>query len=445
MPKRILFRVNHTLERCFPERRLFLKSETETRFVRLRPATQVAALAGGVLLFGWTVLATSILMIDSIGSASTREQALREQIVFEQRLDALSRERDERAEEALQAQERFNMALGKVSQMQTLLLTSEDRRREVETGLEVVQRTLRRAIRERDQARAEVEDLRRSLAEQGGEGSPLLARAQETEATLDMLSEALAAVAEERDSMAFAALQSKAEAQEIALDLQLMQERNHEIFTRIEEAVTVSMEPLDRMFRNAGLRPEDVLREVRRGYSGTGGPVGALRFSTKGDIHPDETRADAILAGLDQMSLYRLAVQKVPFANPVRGAFRFTSGFGYRRDPKGGGTRMHSGTDFAGARGTAIHATAGGLVKKAGWHSGYGNTVIIQHAFGIETLYAHLSQIRVREGQSVSRGDRIGDMGSTGRSTGVHLHYEVRVGGNAVNPMTYIRAANNVF
>jgi murein DD-endopeptidase MepM/ murein hydrolase activator NlpD len=71
--------------------------------------------------------------------------------------------------------------------------------------------------------------------------------------------------------------------------------------------------------------------------------------------------------------------------------------------------------------------------------------VIIQHEFGIETLYAHMSQIRVNEGQRVSRGDRIGDMGSTGRSTGTHLHYEVRLGGTAVNPMTYIKAARNVF
>ena len=81
----------------------------------------------------------------------------------------------------------------------------------------------------------------------------------------------------------------------------------------------------------------------------------------------------------------------------------------------------------------------------AGWDSGYGRVVRIRHAFGIETTYAHNSQILVREGQRVSRGDHIADMGSTGRSTGTHLHYEVRVGGKPINPMIYIRAANNVF
>ena len=130
---------------------------------------------------------------------------------------------------------------------------------------------------------------------------------------------------------------------------------------------------------------------------------------------------------------------KAPFASPLKDAFRFTSGFGYRWG------RLHAGTDFAAPHGTAIYATADGVVTHAGWSSGYGRLVKIQHEFGIETRYAHQSKIRVKVGQRVSRGDRIGDMGNTGRSTGTHLHYEVRVGGKPVNPMTYIKAANDVF
>jgi murein DD-endopeptidase MepM/ murein hydrolase activator NlpD len=84
-------------------------------------------------------------------------------------------------------------------------------------------------------------------------------------------------------------------------------------------------------------------------------------------------------------------------------------------------------------------------VTKAGWSSGYGRLVTIQHAFGIETKYAHNSNLRVKVGQRVSRGDHIADMGNTGRSTGTHLHYEVRVNGKPVNPMIYIKAARNVF
>jgi len=84
-------------------------------------------------------------------------------------------------------------------------------------------------------------------------------------------------------------------------------------------------------------------------------------------------------------------------------------------------------------------------VIHAGWQSGYGQLVSIRHEFGIETRYGHMSKIRVTKGQKVSRGDRIGDMGSTGRSTGTHLHYEIRIGARAINPMNFIKAARDVF
>jgi murein DD-endopeptidase MepM/ murein hydrolase activator NlpD len=136
----------------------------------------------------------------------------------------------------------------------------------------------------------------------------------------------------------------------------------------------------------------------------------------------EEIRANAILKGLDNMNLYRIAAFKSPFSMPVRDAVRYTSGFGGRNDPMGRGYRQHDGQDFAGPYGTPIYATADGVVVHSGWASGYGRLIKIQHAFGIETRYAHLSQIRVEVGQKVSRGDRIGDMGNSGRSTGTHLH-----------------------
>ena len=210
--------------------------------------------------------------------------------------------------------------------------------------------------------------------------------------------------------------------------------------------MSISMEPLDKMFRAAGMPTDRIIEQVRRGYSGQGGPLTPLSFSTSGqEPSPDELRANSLLRQMDQLNLLRIAAEKAPFATPVKSAFRFTSGYGYRRDPKTGGRRMHNGVDFAAGLGTPLYSTADGVITHAGWQSGYGRLVKIQHDFGIETRYAHLSRIRVKVGQRVSRGDRIGDMGASGRVTGVHLHYEVRVGGTPVNPMTYIKAANDVF
>ncbi len=164
MITRLAYRINTALERFFPEQRLFLKSDTETRFIRLRPATQAVALTGGTIALAWTILATAIILMDAISAGSGRDQALRQQALYEQRLTALSQDRDARAEEAARAQERFNLALEQVAAMQGRLLASEDRRRELETGIDVIQNTLRRTIKERDQARAQSEQATLALA-----------------------------------------------------------------------------------------------------------------------------------------------------------------------------------------------------------------------------------------------------------------------------------------
>ncbi len=445
MLNRLAYRMHQSLERHFPEQRLFLKSDTETRFIRLRPTTQIIAMVGGTLALAWTIVATALIMMDSIGAGSAREQSVRQQALYEQRLNALSADRDLRAEEAARAQERFNIALTQVSEMQERLLASEDRRRELETGIEAIQNTLREVIKERDAARAEAERVTLALNEQSG-GTTEAGRAADTVATLEFLTGALGEVAEERNETIAEAEAAREEARLIADAKEALEQRNDAIFSRLEEALTVSVEPLDKMFREAGMSPDDLIDAVRQGYSGQGGPLTPITFSTSGSVpSPEELRANAILNGLDKMNMYRIAAFKLPFAMPLKDSFRWTSGFGYRRDPKGAGTRMHEGTDMAGSYGTPVYATADGVVTHAGWDNGYGRLVTIRHDFGVETRYAHLSQVRVEVGQRVSRGERIGDMGNSGRSTGTHLHYEVRLGGTPVNPMTFIKAAKNVF
>lgn len=446
MLKRLSFRLHAALETHLPEQRLFLKSDTSTRFIRLRPATQAVGLAGGVLLIGWTILSTSILLMDSMSAGDGRAQAERQQALFEQRLTALSADRDARAAEAARAQERFNLALAEVSAMQARLLASEEARKELETGVEVIQDTLRATIRDRDAARAEAAALAATVKAETGSTRSAEEAAADAAATIEIMAEALTGTAAERDAMAGAAVAAQERINAVQAEKRALMARMDVIFARLEEAVSVSMEPLDEMFRAAGLEPEELISEVKRGYSGQGGPLTPITVSAaNAALTPEEVRANAILAGLDTVNLYRIAAEKAPFAVPLKSAFRFTSGFGYRRDPKGAGTRMHNGADFAASPGTPIHATADGEVTFAGWDSGYGRQVRIRHGFGIVTTYSHLSAIRVEVGQRVSRGDRIGDMGSSGRSTGTHLHYEVHLDGKPVNPMTFIRAASNVF
>ncbi|AMY70042.1 hypothetical protein FALB51S_03646 [Frigidibacter albus] len=439
VPRRILHRVNTALARHLPEQRLFLRSDTETRFIRLRPLTQALVLSSGGLVLAWTIIATAILLMDSIGSGTARDQAARKQLVYETRLDTIAHERDARAEEALAAQERFAVALQQVSTMQSALLDSEERRRELETGIDVIQATLRRTMGERDAARTEARVASAALA--GEVEATGLARTGDLVATLDILSHTLGETAAERDAKIAEAETSRAETEAIAYEKRLMEERNDEIFNALEDAITVSMNPLDKVFKSAGLNPDDLISQVQRGYSGQGGPWTPVSMSAKNDptASIEEARAARLLEGFDRLNIYRIAAERVPLAMPLKSAFRFTSPFGTRWG------RLHAGIDLAGAYGSPIYATADGVVIHAGWMSGYGRLVTIKHQFGIETRYGHMAQIRVKVGDRVSRGDRIGDMGNSGRSTGTHLHYEVRTGGTPVNPMTFIKAGRDVF
>ena len=135
------------------------------------------------------------------------------------------------------------------------------------------------------------------------------------------------------------------------------------------------------------------------------------------------------------------AMVAVPIRKPLEGELDFTSGFGVRMDPFFRAMAMHTGLDMRANPGEPVHATAAGKVVSAGWSGGYGRMVEIDHGNGLSTRYGHLSAIEVSEGQTVRVGQVVGRVGSTGRSTGPHLHYETRVDGDAVDPQKFLRAA----
>ncbi|QFQ88606.1 peptidoglycan DD-metalloendopeptidase family protein [Paracoccus kondratievae] len=425
---RITRRLNSVLERWLPEQRLFLKSDKSTRFLRLRPATQLAAIGGITLVFGWSIVASSILVIDAIAPSGARNGAVHSQSTLEARLTDLSAERDRRAAEAVAAQNRFAVALDQVSRMQSLLLESEAQRRELETGLDAVHASLQQAVKASREANAA-----------NSEAAPV--RTAELQAALDILAGELEQAANARADAVQQAEDARRVADALALERDQIVARNDQILSQLEDAVSVSVKPLDDMFRSVGMNPDEVLRKVRQGYSGQGGPLNPVSYSSSGNaaITQGEAKANEILITLDQMNSYRIAVEKMPLAMPVKSAFRYTSPFGRRWG------RSHEGIDMAAPVGTPVYATGEGTVIFAGWQRGYGNLIKIQHELGTETRFGHLSKIRVKVGQKVSRGSLIGDMGNTGRSTGSHLHYEVRVNGRAVDPMRFIKAAQNVF
>jgi murein DD-endopeptidase MepM/ murein hydrolase activator NlpD len=215
----------------------------------------------------------------------------------------------------------------------------------------------------------------------------------------------------------------------------------------LDAADTFAKSRADRLrlaFRLAGLTPST--------YVPQGAALGGPLIESKDPralaavLDVDESFADRIQHAASDMSeahALEQAAHGLPFANPTPGAER-SSGFGVRVDPFTGHPAYHSGQDFSGSRMEAIHATGPGVVSFTGVRSGYGNTVEIDHGKGLKTRYAHLAAISVAVGQQVAVGQRLGGMGSTGRSTGTHLHYEVWLNGRAMNPDRFLKAGDYV-
>ncbi|GMM91769.1 peptidoglycan DD-metalloendopeptidase family protein [Qipengyuania sp. MTN3-11] len=188
--------------------------------------------------------------------------------------------------------------------------------------------------------------------------------------------------------------------------------------------------------RQLGLDPAEITRNAER--QAMGGPLEPLL-----DDEFVDPRFERLGLSLARMSALEQGLESVPQFLPASLA-GISSGFGFRRDPFTGTGAMHQGLDFRGAVGSPIHAAAKGRVTYAGWKSGYGKTVEIAHGNGVTTRYAHMSRFAAKPGDQVLPGAVIGAIGSTGRSTGPHLHFEVRIDGRAVNPRTFLEQAPDV-
>lgn len=190
--------------------------------------------------------------------------------------------------------------------------------------------------------------------------------------------------------------------------------------------------------RKLGLDPDAIARNAD--MSAMGGPLEALATAAAGAIDP---RFERLGTSMARMSALERSLDAIPQVAPAHVAM-ITSSFGYRRDPFTGAAAMHSGLDFRGPRGAPIYAAAKGRVSFVGIKSGYGKTVEISHGNGLMTRYAHMSRFDAAIGQRVDAGAVIGGIGSTGRSTGPHLHFEVRINGRAVNPRPFLENAPEV-
>jgi murein DD-endopeptidase MepM/ murein hydrolase activator NlpD len=220
---------------------------------------------------------------------------------------------------------------------------------------------------------------------------------------------------------------------------------------KVEGQQTAYLTGLEQHVDSKARRMRDVLDDL--GVSATalkpsrhadiGGPFVPLRLPRRGasDFDRQLYRVNLARAQIDR---YHRALSAVPVRKPLAGELDMTSPFGVRTDPFVGRPAMHTGMDLRGEVGEPVHVTADGKVTIAGWDGGYGRMVEVNHGNGLATRYGHLSKIEVKIGQTVHRGQEIGRVGSTGRATGPHLHYETRIHGEPVDPRKFLHAGTEL-
>jgi murein DD-endopeptidase MepM/ murein hydrolase activator NlpD len=213
---------------------------------------------------------------------------------------------------------------------------------------------------------------------------------------------------------------------------------------RVESRQTAALNSLEESYDNKVKRMRGVLADLGvnpgKGQrpAGVGGPYLPVKLPAHAGTF--ERQLFRIQIARSQAERLHHTLGTVPVRKPIVGEIDLSSSFGVRNDPFGRGPAMHSGVDFRSAHGDPVRAAAHGRIVAAGWNGGYGKMVEIDHGNGIATRYGHLSHIDVKVGQSVRAGHTIGRVGSTGRSTGPHLHYETRIDGDAVDPQKFLRA-----
>ena len=417
----------------FPSRQLLLKTGSDTKFFTLSASTQAIIIFAVFIFVGWSLFSSLIFTFKALNLGVKEDYFARSNVNYEDRIEQISDERYLYFQRVKDAEAKLREALEAIEDFQVEITKAQIREEELQSGILILQELIKQT---KNNNFAGLEEQKNRLNNVTG------LQQENTINTLPRISILMSLLEEtvkERDDIKAKLVKALKKVDQLSYEADLSQQNNEQIFRQIEEALVISVKPLEKMFKSVGLDLNRILNVIRNTYSGYGGPNLPISKLPIDSLTNNEKLAAKMVDQILELGAWRIAVQKIPFAHPLNETFQYTSGFG----PRWG--TMHYGTDMAAKHGSAILATADGVINFAGWEKGYGKLIKIKHDFGYETRYAHLSKINVSVGQRISQGDRIGKMGNTGRSTGTHLHYEIRRNGKPINPMKYIRARQNVF
>jgi murein DD-endopeptidase MepM/ murein hydrolase activator NlpD len=448
----------------FPEKQIYVRSEGRVQFFTFGPMLQGTLAAVGLVFLGWVAFATVNVIFKDRIIAAKEHRYHQMQVAYENRVADLQLSYDEVHGALVSAEDRFQSAADELEVKQNTILGFLGRKKQVDAALNgstnLNEKNGANPAGTADDITAVPPDLRGGSdtndavefappAKKPTPAKPRKSGMLDINGTVGRIAGVFFG---KRHSDP---LSSETVARHPVLkSLAVQTERLHRLSTTetplmadAQGQAAKGVRQLQLLLRRASINPDKFEERFAHVEGGAGGPEIPLD-SVQLEGIPDRNFQQAYLkayATLDQLDTLLNGVRHLPLTAPVTGAeFYRNDGFGPRRDPFTGRYAFHSGIDFDGPKGAAVHATAPGRVVFSGYKGAYGNLVEIDHGYGIHTRYGHLMSVAVKAGAKVRQGAIIGRLGSTGRSTGPHVHYEVWYDNVVRNPRNFIEAGRYV-
>ena len=428
-------KLRRVLSRFFKERQIYHRSDGVVHFISMSTKTQIAlaVIVGAALL--WVAYASvNVVFKEQIIVAKDRDSRIME-TTYSKRLHDAQRAYDDVSELNQIIKENFDETLADISARHQLLQNMVERKAAIDQSIDALAKGLAEAGGPNGQRPTNGNRVMIDVAP--GEPTP---RQSRMSAARKIGAEQVQDGAGQQTGSASGAIELMNKA---AADLYMEQMM---LLATLEEKANVEREELTLLLASAGVPPESLVTpaKISNTMLAQGGPfIDLASESAAATLFYQHANRTAM--AVDELAALHKALQSVPLSSPLIVARRFTSGFGIRRDPINGKYSRHNGIDFAAPWASPVTATADGVVHFAGTRTGFGRVVEINHGNGFITRYAHLNRINVKTGQQVSLHDKVGELGSSGRSTGPHVHYEVLYKGKPLNPRRFIEAGRYVF
>lgn len=422
-----------TIANAFRARQVYLRSEGEVQFITLRPWVQIvglAALLGGLF---WLAFSTINMVFKDQLLALNERGMYDARLEYEDRITELRRQIDSLNDRLMIDQGEY---LGKVDDVRGEFEKLVDRHKRL---VEFFQSVARRPASELD-----LKQLNAPMPEKPIEDEePADAHDNSSLETAPGKTDIDGAPFTRRFAAEFGdATQAEQPLVEMRSDFERYRRMEVAVLDEAMSDASDDAEKASKIFARLGLNDKKIIANSDYEREDVGGP---FIPASLGAGEEDKDIAGRMAKVLDTYSAYEAMTHEamqLPLFLPMRDIKRISSGFGVRRDPFRKSMAMHAGVDFKADMANAVYATAAGKVRRAGMEGAYGNMVEILHDNGVSTRYAHLSAVNVAVGDRVNRGDLIGKLGNTGRSTGPHLHYETRVNGRAIDPVRFWQTRN---